>query len=469
MNTHRFLHSFLLLSFILFIGAKCQNDPETKVTEVGGDMAFTNVNVLTMTSDSVWAGQTVIVKDGKIHRIGPSANLKPDDNTTVIDASGKFILPGISEMHAHIPVAQDGNDSLVKETLFLYLSNGITTIRGMLGNPYHLDLREKVASGEILGPRIYTSSPSMNGNSVTTPEEARSKVTQYKNDGYDFLKIHPGIKLDVFKELVKTAREVGITFSGHVPNDVGIQRAIAFGYASVDHLDGYVNGLVPEELGVDPNAGGLFGYDFTNLADRNKIGELVAKTQEANIWIVPTQSLLVRWLSPKTGAEMATAPEMQYIKPATLYQWRISKQQILDNPEYSPDTAALFIKIRQELLKSMYDQGVGLLLGSDAPQVFNVPGFSIQHEMQTMVDAGIPNYAILQSGTANPARFFHQEGEFGTVTEGTSADLILLDANPLENISHMQNPAGVMVKGQWLNRTTLDEKLKEIAKRYEGQ
>lgn len=466
MNANRFLFLFLPLCFLLFIQSKCQKDAGSQMV-VEGDMAFVNVQVLPMTSDSVWSGQTVIVKDGKIHRMASSNELKPAENTTVIDGTDLYLMPGISEMHAHIPVAQDGNDSLVKETLFLYLSNGITTIRGMLGNPYHLELRENVEKEDILGPRIYTSSPSMNGNSVTTVEEAREKVTKYKNDGYDFLKIHPGIKLDVFKELVKTAREVGITFSGHVPNDVGIFRAIDFGYASIDHLDGYVNGLVPDELGVDPNAGGLFGYDFTNLADRSKIGDLVAKTSSANIWIVPTQSLLVRWLSPTPGAEMATAPEMRYMKPATLYQWRQGKQQILDSPDYHPDTADLFIKIRQEFLKTMHEQGVGLLLGSDAPQVFNVPGFSIQHEMRTMADAGIPNFAILQSGTANPARFFRQEGEYGTVTEGASADLILLNSNPLDDIKNMKNIAGVMVRGQWLSRDIIDAKLAEIAEQYE--
>ena len=464
MPSQKSLLFFLSICCLLFIQSKCQQETRQESYEVQGDYAFTNVTVIPMTSNNVLPAQTVIVKDGKIEKIGSSEVLKPSENTTSIDASGKYLMPGISEMHAHIPVAQEGNDSLVKETLFLYLSNGITTIRGMLGDPYHLELREKVAGGEILSPRIYTSSPSLNGNSVTTPEEAIEKVTKYKEEGYDFLKIHPGIKLHVFESLVETAKSVGIPFSGHVPNDVGVQRAIDFGYASIDHLDGYVNGLVPE--GTDPYAGGLFGYDYTNIADQAKIDHFVEETKKKGIWIVPTQSLLTRWLSPKTGAEMANAPEMKYIKPATLYQWRISKQQIIDTPGYHPDTAALFIAMREKFLKSMHEKGVNLLLGSDAPQILNVPGFSIQHEMQAMADAGIPNYAILKSGTANPAQFFNQGGEYGTVIEGASADLILLDANPLENIKHMQQPAGVMVRGQWLSRETIDEKLKEIEDRY---
>lgn len=431
------------------------------------EIAFVGVHVLPMTGKDLLSNQTVIVKNGKISEIDAKGSIQPSATAYIVEAEGKYLLPGIAEMHAHVPTPVDGNDEMVKETLFLYLSNGITLIRGMLGQPYHLELKKKISSGEILGPRLYTSSPSFNGNSVKTKEEARQKVTQYKKDGYDFLKIHPGVQLDVFEEIVNTSRKVGITYAGHVPAAVGIRRAIAFRYASIDHLDGYIDGLVPKTFHIDRNQGGLFGYNFTGRADKANIVDLVKRTQKNNIWIVPTQSLLVRWVSPKSSAEMANEPEMVYIKPATRLQWRQSKEQTIAGMNYNADTARLFIDLRNQLLKEMEKQGVNLLLGSDAPQVFNVPGFSIQHEMQSMAAAGVSNYTILQSGTANPAKFFKAAGQFGTIQKGAAADLILLDANPLNDITNMQYRAGVMVGGKWLSKDFIEAKLAAIAQKYQ--
>jgi len=375
-------------------------------------------------------------------------------------------MPGISEMHAHIPVPQEGDDSNVRETLFLYLSNGITTIRGMLGQPYHLELKEKVMDGEILGPRVYTSSPSLNGSTVTTQEEARQKVSRYAAGGYDFLKIHPGIKLEVMEALVKTAKEENIDFAGHVPNEVGVERAIDYGYASIDHLDGYINALVPESANVHPDFGGLFGFDFTFLADPDRIPALVAETKKEGVWNVPTQSLLLRWTSGRSGAEMANDPEMIYVPGATRFQWRQMKENILNSPNYSEERRKKFIDLRQRLLQEMEEQGAGLLLGSDAPQVFNVPGFSIQHEMQAWAAAGLSNVTILKAGTMNVARFFDAEGQYGSVQRGAAADLLLLSANPIEDIRHMQQIEGVMVRGRWLPREEIDRRLEAIAGQY---
>ena len=319
------LFASLLGLLILFA---CSTQKQTPVTQEG-DFVFVGVNVLPMTENTVLENQTVIIRDGKIFRVGSSSDLKIGDKATLIEAKGQYLMPGISEMHAHIPTPQDDDDENVRETLFLYLSNGITLIRGMLGNPYHLELKEQIADGSILSPRVFTSSPSMNGNSVKTIEEAQTKVSQYKKDGYDFLKIHPGIQLDVFEELINTARQVEIPFSGHVPVAVGIDRAIDFRYASIDHLDGYIDGLIPKTVNFDRDGGGMFGYNFTDKCDPGIISDIVKRTKEAGIWIVPTQSLLVRWLAPKSGAEMINGPEMVYITPSARFQWRQAKDRFM--------------------------------------------------------------------------------------------------------------------------------------------
>lgn len=449
------------LVFSCFIGCKSTSNGPDK--SVAAQFAITNVSVLSIEADKFVANQTVLLNKGKIVGIG---NNKPSGSTTLIDGTGKFLIPGLTEMHAHIPVATDGNDSLVKETLFLYLSQGITNIRGMLGNPYHLGLRKAVADGMILGPRIYTSSPSLNGNSIKTPEEAKTKITQYQKDGYDFLKIHPGIKLAVWDAVEETANSVGIPYAGHVPVEVGIRRALAAKYKTVDHIDGYLEGLVPASANVDPTKNGFFGYDFTDLADPSLIAELVDQTVANKVGIVATQSLFTRWFSPTAPEILGNEPEMKYMSPKMLYTWRQSKTQLIGNETYDAQKWERYIALRKNLLKKMDEKGVTFLLGSDAPQVFNVPGFSIHHELKAMSDAGISNEKLLKAGTVNPANFFGAKGTYGTLENGAASDLVLLSANPLENIANAQKIEGVMVGENWLPKSQIEQELAAIANRY---
>lgn len=467
-------HYILSITFLLFLlpltvntaFSQSKKKKKKKTTTV---YVFEGVHVIPMTRNVVVEEQTVVVKNGKIKAMGPLGFVKIPEGAIKIRSKGKYLMPGLAEMHAHIPVPKEGDQELLEQTLFLYLSNGVTTIRGMLGDPFHLELKEMIKDGDILSPRVYTSSPSLNGNTVTTKEEARAKVMEYKKAGYDFLKIHPGIQLDVFKELAKTAIEQEIPFSGHVPADVGIITALASGYASIDHMDGYVAGLVPEAITIDREKGGFFGYNFTSLTDLERIEIFAQMTKVANTWVVPTQTLFTRWFSPDDPAEMANEPEMKYMSSATLFQWRQSKQRMISDEKYNLSDYLEFINIREKLILGLHEGGVNLLLGSDAPQVFNVPGFSIQHELKAMSKAGLSNFVVLESGTANPARFFKREGKFGTIVKGASADLILLEDNPLDSLDHVRNSLGVMVRGEWVSRKEIDRKLAKIAEKIAAE
>lgn len=419
-----------------------------------------DVNIIPMNSSIVLMHQDIKIEGQNIEAIAPTgSNLSAE---VTIDGQGQFLIPGLAEMHAHIPVAEGQDDELVRETLFLYLANGITTIRGMLGNPYHLQLRKEVESSAFPSPRIYTSSPSLNGNTITTKEEAREKVLQYKEDGYDFLKIHPGIKLEVFDEMASTAKSVGIDFSGHVPADVGIDHAIASGYATIDHLDGYIEGLAPEEV---REQGGFFGVLLADKADDERIMKLVEATQQQGIAVVPTQSLMTRWLSPKAPEQMVQEPEMSYISPSLRFSWRQNKEQMLDRLQYTQKIYDRFIELRQKYLQMFLESGVPILLGSDAPQVFNVPGFSIHHEMESMQEAGLSPYEILKSGTVNVSNFF-EAPDRGTVEEGKVADLVLLKNNPLDNISNAHQISAVIYRGKLLNDEAIESGLAKIEEKY---
>lgn len=423
---------------------------------------ISNANIVDVRNGAILENQQVVVDSGKIKSI-----LSTIENAsvygTIIDAKGKYLIPGLAEMHAHIPQPPTSEDR-IEETLFLYLSNGITTVRGMLGHPSHLVLRERAKKGEILSPRIFTASPSLNGNSVPTKEEAIQKITAYQKEGYDFLKIHPGIQMDVFDQVVLTANEVGIPFAGHVPVAVGIRHALSSKFATIDHVDGFLEGLVPESENVDPTKNGFFGFDFTPLADTSKIDELVQLAKENKVWIVPTQSLFERWFAPISSHELLLQPEMKYMPASTLADWKKRKDEYT-GPEAKFDEVQWnqFTSIRRELIKKLQDKGHGMLLGSDAPQLFNVPGFSIQHEIESMYTAGLSPLEILQSGTINPAIFYGMEGTFGEIKETLDADMVLLDSNPLENIAAFKQISGVMIQGKWLSQEMIAKKLADIA------
>ncbi|MCZ6520065.1 MAG: amidohydrolase family protein, partial [Bacteroidetes bacterium] len=217
MKTLIHLITSLIFFFSLWISSCTEPD---RLNSESASTIIKNVNVLTMLDPGILENQTVVVENGRVTQIGPSSEFKTIPGAKLINAEGKFLMPGLTEMHAHIPA---NDDEYVQEVLFLYLSNGVTTIRGMLGDPYHLELKRKVESNEVLSPRIYTSGPSLNGRSVTTVEDAVRMVREQKEAGYDFLKFHPGLKLEVFEALVSTANEVGIGFAGHVSTAVGIQ------------------------------------------------------------------------------------------------------------------------------------------------------------------------------------------------------------------------------------------------------
>ncbi|NNJ89840.1 MAG: amidohydrolase family protein [Eudoraea sp.] len=448
---------FFLIYVLLLVS--CQAVPEQKKSSA---TLISDVSILDVRSGEMIEHQSIEIDSGKIQRITGIL----EDTTgfkTVINGSGKYVMPGLAEMHAHIPSPPVSQEQL-EETLFLYLSNGITTIRGMLGHPSHLELKKQVARGEVLGPRIFTSSPSLNGNTVRTVEEAKAKVTQYQKDGYDFLKIHPGILRPVFDQVVETAREVNITFAGHVPVDVGIRHALNSGYASIDHVDGFLEGLVPETIKVNPRENGFFGYNFTMLADTTLIPSLVSLAKENKVWIVPTQSLFERWFAPVSADQLLNEPEMIYMPVTTLTNWKIRKEQTMgEDTNFSTPQWERFNAIRLQLIKALQDNGHGMLLGSDAPQLFNVPGFSIHHEIQGMVNAGVSPLQIIESGTVNPAIYFDQQEVFGQVKEGMVADMLLLRENPLEDIRALKKLEGVMIGGRWIDRKTIDKKLKVIA------
>lgn len=432
-------------------------------------VVFENVNVIPMDRERIVERQTVIVRDGRIARVGAAARVKAPDGAVRVDGSGKFLMPGLAEMHGHLPTPLASRE-LVEHILFLYLANGVTTVRGMQGNPSALERRAAVASGSLLGPRLFVAGPQFGANAKTV-EIAENMVREQKAAGYDLLKIQEGSTSAVYDAIVETANEVKIDFAGHVPNEVGVRRAIAAKQKSIDHLDNYLEALEADGSPVRGADAPTRARELPFHVDEKKIAELARLTRQAGVWNAPTMALWEVFYSGQTGEAIRDSmPEVRYMPRSTVDQWVHSKNTLLQ--PYSNNfmgfgvgskTGPRVVELRRKILKGLRDAGAGIILGTDSPQTFSVPGFSIHREMQAMAAAGMTPFEILQSGTRNAALYFKILAEAGTVEQGKRADLILLNGNPLEDLSNVARRAGVMAAGRWIPESEIQQRLEKLA------
>jgi imidazolonepropionase-like amidohydrolase len=421
---------------------------------LAGTTAIINVNVVPMTAEVVVPSQTVVVQDGRIVAVGDVDTLPVPEDATVVDGTDRFLLPGLAEMHAHIP---DTGTDAIDRVLTLFVANGVTTMRGMLGRPSHLQLRDDLLSGMAFGPRLITSGPSFNGNSVDGPEDARRKVRAQHAAGYDFIKIHPGLTAEEFRAVAATANELGMPFAGHVTAAVGLDGALEAGMATIDHLDGYMEAMMPADSDRSGGYGGFFGVLLANQAIGDRVEELAASTARAGVANVPTEALFEHLVGETATVDLLSRPETAYMPAATVERWVEARERQFAERGFSPAVALRAIELRRSLILALHEAGATLLLGSDAPQVFNVPGFSLHRELAFLVDAGLSPYEALRTGTVAVADFL--DTNTGTVEVGKEADLVLLDGNPLEAIGNTRRVHGVMLRGLWYSSVELASRL----------
>jgi imidazolonepropionase-like amidohydrolase len=420
-------------------------------------LALVGVHVIPMDQERVLERQTLVIRDGRIVEMGPAASVRPPAGAQIVNGAGKYVLPALGEMHGHLA---GPNAALNERILALNVAHGVLTVRSMLGHPAQLVLRDRVAKGEIVGPRIYTSGPSANGQSVTTAAAGEQMARDQKAAGYDLIKIHPGVPLDAFNALARTASEVGIPFAGHVPVAVGVHRAIEAGYRSIDHLDGYAEAAIRDGSTMPAAGGGFFGSTIAPLLDEGKIPALVQKTKAAGVWLVPTETLMLNFMSDEPVEAMMTRPELAYITADMRQQWENGLKGFRtggQNP--SAKDRARLMAFRSTLLRQMQAGGVGILLGADSPQILNVPGIATHQELAAVVKAGLTPYEALVSGTRNVAVYFGTDKAEGTVARGMRANLLLVNANPLQDVTRTLDRFGVVHNGTWHDRAALDAML----------
>jgi len=388
----------------------------------------------------------VLVSGDRIYSVG--ADIELPDSATVINARGKYLMPGLAEMHGHIPIpGGDASSQFVKDMMFLYVANGVTTVRGMLGAPGQLDLKKQIDEGNLLGPTLYLAGPSFSGSTITSENQAVSRVKQQVAEGWDLLKVHPGLTRSQYDAMASTAHNLGIRFGGHVPEDVGLVHAIKMGQHTFDHIDGYLQQL-------------NFPDTKVNEAD---IQALVALSRDARVWIVPTLVLWDHVIGLGNAEEKRNWQENIYWPEQRVDRWYRSMKQRANRGNLAEKQA--YSKTRARMLRALHDGGVGILMGTDSPQIFSVPGFSIHREMAAMEKTGMSNYEVLVSGTRNVADYLQASFSLGVIAPGHQADLILVNDNPLTDLSTIRVRSGVMVRGRWIPASEIDAELNSIRNR----
>lgn len=422
---------------------------------LGATYAFTGANVLPMNEDIVLNDVTVLVEDGIIVAIAPSDSVEVPPEAQRIDASGRWLIPGLADMHTHLglrlPGEPDANYQALKAELPNFLPNGVTTIRNMRSNSDVLRLRQEIRAGKVTGPRIFAAGPSLNhdrplefGPNITTEEQARGAVLEQAALGYDFIKVHQSISDAAFAQVISAANELGIKVAGHAQTNGGLDKSFALD--SIEHAE-ELDKLLP---GEDTFA------DHSNL-----LLELV----RSGTVVVPTLtvfSIIPEYLSDEGLERLLAQRQTHYVS-----QYWLERMGIRENffrQAFGPEFAQLIPVLRsdyerlQRITMEIHQAGVPLALGTDAVGLL-APGFSVHQELQRLVEAGLSPYEALRSATYNAMALVDQEHRLGALFVGAEADLVLLEANPLDDITNSRRILGVMAAGQWLDKSMLDQQL----------
>ena len=402
--------------------------PEPHPCQAEDSLAFVGVRVLPMTGADPLDDQTVLIAGGQVCALGPRAELSVPPGARIIPGEGGTLLPGLADMHIHLNQPED---------LLLYVANGVTTVRVMWGFPWTLELREELRAGRVLGPRLLTTGPIMDGDPpywrgsdvVTGATPAAESVARQAEAGYDFIKVYNRLPPEAYGAIIVEAASQGLPVVGHVPDAVGLEPVLRSGQASIEHLQGY----------------DIVGSD----------GTLEALTAELGVVNCPTAIVYERYARV---AELQAAPpaELRYVHPQLAETWASSTP-------YAPFPLETFLARVAEL----HTLGAPLVAGTDAGNPFVIPGWSLLDELDLLERAGLSRAAVLESATVGAARLLGPLAVGGTVAPGQAADLLLLRGDPLEDLAHLRDRHGVLLGGRWLPEAELQQRLEDLAQDYE--
>ena len=443
-------------------------------------LALTHVTVIDPGSNTNQSDRTVVISGDRITSIGQAP---PPNDIRVIDGRGKYLIPGLCDMHVHLAgVTADPKWS--KATLLpLLIANGVTAVRDMGGDFAALQSwRREIADGKLIGPRIYSPGPMLDGGksdppallAIATPEEGRKAVRELKAKGVDFIKVLSRLDRESYSAIADESKKQGMTFVGHVPNSMKAGEVSAAGQKSIEHI--FYSNLTfdcsarEEELrrqstearAKHDSAGAAKARDEANASFSEEKADTLWRTLLRNkTWVVPTLVAMQAIAGQREEARSAP-PELAYLPPELRESWSAEK---IDK-QISPAVAHWYLAQFQndmKIARSMHAAGVQMMAGSDSLDPFNFPGPSLHEELKLLTEVGFTPSQALQAATSNPAEFLNATGEggWGTVQPGKTADLVLLDADPLADIANTRKIAAVIVGGKLFDRATLDRSLAE--------
>jgi imidazolonepropionase-like amidohydrolase len=433
-------------------------------------LIIVHVAVIDVMTGGVQREVSVVVEGQRITAVGRSRDAKIPKGARVVDGTGKFLIPGLWDMHVHTffgEQAPAGRDV----TLPLFVANGITGVRDM-GSELDsvLQARADIAAGKLLGPRMIVAGPMLDGPktqfpasiAITTPEDGRRAVDMLVARGVDFIKIQSYVPRDAYFAIVDECKKKNITFVGHVPDAIRGAEASNAGQKSFEHLIGIFEGssTAEDELLKGPKGPGK----FLDTYDAGREAALIALLEKNQTWQCPTLFWeRGQWLVD--AIDVTKDPDAKYA-PALWREelWPRFTKSIMKELDTDPLTVRKkFVAHELDIVRKLHAAGVPFLAGTDTPAGVDViPGFSLHLEVQRFGAAGFTPLEALQTATINPARFLGKSADFGTVERGKTADLVLLEANPLEDIRNTQKIAGVILAGRYFSRSDLDRVLHDV-------
>ena len=440
-------------------------------------LALTHVTIIDATGAPANADMTVVITGDRITELGKTPNVRVPKDAQVVDATGKFLIPGLWDMHIHW---------YLKDYLPLFIANGVTGVRQMWGMPMHHQWRKDIESRALLGPRLVIASPIVDGPnpvwarsiSVSNDSEARQAVIKARQDGADFIKVYSRLIREAFFAIADETKKQGIPFAGHVPQSVKVAEASDAGQKSIEHLTGILTACSSREdelrketeavsklpTGQLPNTASMRQLARTMMEtfSPDKAAALFARIKRNQTWQCPTLTVL-RSTAFLDDPTFRSDPRLKYLPASIRSQWDPTKDfRFKARTAEDFEFARVMFKKQLELVGAMRRAGVEFLAGTDVLNPYCFPGFSLHDELVLLVNAGLTPMEALQAATLNPARFFGKERELGTVENGKLADLVLLEASPLEDIRNTQRINVVIVGGKLIPRSELQRMLATI-------
>lgn len=455
------MKAFALLSSLVLI-LICR--PANAAASVTACTGFVDVSVVDTAAPRIQSHRTVIVRGERIEGVFPAAHAIPSDCLRIA-GQGRFLIPGLTDSHVHLfgySRGGEGDPATEGAILRMLLANGVTTAVIMEGSPATLYLRNEIRAGRIFGPTLYSAGPLIQApntgelpgrRTFETTDEVTHEVEEEKRLGYDFVKVHGAMPAETYAALLATARGEGLPVVGHIPDNLGVEAALDGGQKMIAHAESYLQTYFEFHRQLPTKPAEIDAM----------VRKVAAASARSGVYVQPTLSVFRQIISQVADADaLLQRPEMRLLAPVAIRDWLPQRNPYLHHWSYANlDHLKAEYRVMQRLVLGLRDAGVPLLVGTDDMVPMQLPGFAVHEEMEEMEEAGLTPFEVLKAATATSARFLGRQGHSGAVRAGYDADLVLLDANPLEDIANVFRQAGLMVHGRWLAEACLQRALWE--------